>query len=109
MDAFNVTVQRQLTDTMSVEVAYVGNRGRDVFAGDGPASTSTSRRSTGFPNVPPNQRRPFFAGGAPTYLGLGGAFGWTQGIDYFCNCANNWYDSLQAKFNKRFSDGYACR
>ena len=37
VDAFNVTVQRQLTDTMSVEVGYVGNRGRDVFAGDGPA------------------------------------------------------------------------
>jgi hypothetical protein len=37
VDAFNVIVQRQLTDTMSVEVGYVGNRGRNVFAGDGPA------------------------------------------------------------------------
>ena len=37
VDAFNVTVQRQLTSTMSIEAGYVGNRGRDVFAGDGPA------------------------------------------------------------------------
>ena len=28
VDAFNVIVQRQLTDTMSVEAGYVGNRGR---------------------------------------------------------------------------------
>ena len=36
VNAFNVMVQRQLTDSMSVEVGYVGNRGTSVFAGDGP-------------------------------------------------------------------------
>ena len=36
VDAFNVIVQRQLSDTMSVEAGYVGNRGNRVFAGDGP-------------------------------------------------------------------------
>ena len=41
-----------------------------------------------------NNRRPFF-----------NKFGWSQGIDYFCNCATNSYDSLQAKLTKRFSDG----
>ena len=44
VDAFNVTVQHQLTSTMSIEAGYVGNRGRDVFAGDGPAIRL--RRST---------------------------------------------------------------
>src|SRR4029453_12280249 len=34
-------------------------------------------------------------------------FGWTQGIDYFCNCATNSYDSLQAKLTKRFASGYS--
>ena len=34
---------------------------------------------------------------------------WTQGIDYFCNCATNSYDSLQAKFNKRFGQGYSAK
>ena len=44
--------------------------------------------------VPQNNRKPFF-----------NKFGWTQGIDYFCNCATNSYDSLQAKLTKRFSSG----
>jgi hypothetical protein len=99
VDAFNVTVQRQLTDTMSVEVAYVGNRGRDVFAGDGPAIDINQATIIGYlQGVPRDRRRPFF-----------NKFGWTQGIDYFCNCATNSYDSLQAKFNKRFSQGYSAK
>jgi hypothetical protein len=107
VDAFNVTLQRQLTDSMSVEVGYVGNRGRNVFAGDGPAVNVNDPTLEGFGILSRNQRQPFFANRPTNYLGLGGAYGWTQGIDYFCNCANNWYDSVQAKFNKRFSDGYA--
>jgi hypothetical protein len=108
VDAFNVTVQRQLNDVMSVEVGYVGNRGRHVFAGDGPAVNVNDPTLEGYASgVSRNQRQPFFNNRPTEYLGLGGAYNWTQGIDYFCNCANNWYDSLQAKFNKRFSDGYA--
>ena len=92
-------VQRQLNDTMSVEAGYVGNRGRDVFAGDGPALNINQASLNGYlQGVPLNQRRPFF-----------NRFGWTQGIDYFCNCAKNSYDSLQAKFNKRFSQGYSVK
>ena len=109
VDAFNAIVQRQLTDTMSVEVGYVGNRGRNVFAGDGPAININQPTLAGYPNVPLNNRRPFFAGGVANNLGLGGGFGWTQGIDYFCNCADNSYDSLQAKFNKLFSGGYSVK
>ena len=50
-------------------------------------STSTSPRSRGSALPQNNQRQPFFAGGVTTTSGLGGAFGWTQGIDFFCNCA----------------------
>jgi len=109
VDAFNITVQRQLTNTMSVEAAYVGNRGRNVFAGDGPAFNINQPTLAGYPNVPQNNRKPFFAGGVTDNLGLGGAFNWTQGIDYFCNCAKNSYDSLQMKFNKQFSTGYSVK
>jgi hypothetical protein len=99
VDAFNVIVQRQLSDSMSVEVGYVGNRGRDVFAGDGPEININQASLNGFlEGVPRNQRRPFF-----------NKFGWTQDIGYFCNCATNSYDSLQAKFNKRFSQGYSAK
>ncbi len=106
VDAFNVTVQRQLTDTMSLEVAYVGNRGRNVFAGDGPNVNANQATLEGYPALSINERQPFFSGRRTTYLNLGGNFGWTQGINYFCNCAKNWYDSLQTRFTKRFSDGY---
>jgi hypothetical protein len=97
VDAFNVTVQHQLTPTMSVEAGYVGNRGRDVFAGDGPAININQPTLIGYTQgVSLNERRPFY-----------NKFGWTQGIDYFCNCASNSYDSLQAKLTKRFSQGYS--
>ncbi len=109
VDAFNVTVQHQLTGTMSVEAAYVGNRGRNVFAGDGPAFNINQPTLVGYPNVPQNLRKPFFAGGVANNLGLGGPFGWTQGIDFFCNCAENSYDSLQMKFTKQFSAGYSAK
>jgi hypothetical protein len=108
VDAFNITVQRQLTDVMSAEIGYVGNRGRDVFAGDGPDVGINEPTLEGFTEgVPRNERRPFFSGRRTNYLNLGGNFGWTQGIAYFCNCANNWYDSLQARLNRRFSNGYS--
>ena len=68
VDACNVTVQRQLTDTMSVEVGYVGNRGGNVFAGDGPAINVNQPTIDGFPHVPTDQRRPFFAGNVPNTL-----------------------------------------
>jgi hypothetical protein len=106
VDAWNVTVQRQLTDTISLEVAYVGNHGSRVFAGDGPAVNANQATLDGFGILNYNQRQPFFNGITTPIEGLGGAFGWTQGIDYFCNCANNDYNSLQARFTKRFSGGY---
>jgi hypothetical protein len=82
---------------MSIEAGYVGNRGRDVFAGDGPDININQATLNGYLNgVPRNNRRPFF-----------NKFGWTQDIAYFCNCATNSYDSLQAKLTKRFSSGYS--
>jgi hypothetical protein len=97
VDTFNVMVQHQLTATMSVEAGYVGNRGRNVFAGDGPDVNINQASLNGYAQgVPRNNRRPFF-----------NKFGWTQDISYFCNCATNSYDSLQAKLTKRFSSGYS--
>ena len=96
VDAYNVTVQYQLTGTISVEAAYVGNKGTHVFAGDGPATNANQATLVGFGTIPRNNRLPFF-----------NKFGWTQGIDYFCNCADNRYDSFQTKLTKRYSSGYS--
>jgi outer membrane receptor protein involved in Fe transport len=97
VDAYNVTVQHQLTNTISVEAAYVGNKGTHVFAGDGPTFNVNQATIAGFTSgLSQDERKPFFA-----------KFGWTQGIDFFCNCADNRYDALQTKFTKRFSTSYS--
>ena len=107
-DAWNVTVQHQLTDTLSIEAAYVGNRGSNAFIGDGPAANANQPSIVGFAQgVSTDLRRPFFAGGVANSQGFGGAYGWTQGFDYFCNCATNRYNALQTKATKRFSQGYS--
>jgi len=96
VDAYNITVQRELGPLFSAEVGYVGNRGTRVFVGDGPGVGGNDPTLTGFPNVPQVQRRPYFA-----------RYGWSQGFDVYCNCATNRYDSLQAKVTKRFSNGWS--
>ena len=95
---------------MSVEVGVRRQpRARTCSPATARPSTSTSRRSTGFAQgVPQNQRQPVLRRPVDGADGpVGGAFGWTQGIDYFCNCAKNSYNSLQTKLTKRFSHGYS--
>jgi len=95
VDAWNFTYQRQLGDDYSAEVAYVGNKGTHVFVGGGPAF-NLNDAAAGLPGTDSNLRKPFFS-----------QFGWTQGIDFFCNCADNRYNALQAKLTKRFSRGWS--
>ena len=111
VDAWNITVQRQLSDTVSVEIGYVGNYGRHVFAGDNPDENLNQVALEGFlDGVPSNQRRPFFAGGVtPNVLGVGGNYGWTQTVQGYPNEAHNWYKALQTKFTRRFSKGWSAQ
>ena len=104
VDAYNVTLQRELTNTISVEVAYVGNTGRG-FIGDNPAANVNQASIVGFGTLSQDQRKPFFACGVRTADGLCGNYGWTQGIDYFSNTGKSQYNALQAKLTKRFSNG----
>lgn len=91
--AHNITVQHQLTSDTSIEIAYVGNQGRNQFAGDGPSfNVNEPAFVPGLPDA--NLRRPFFS-----------RFGWTQGIDLYCNCANTQYNSLQIRGEKRGRGG----
>lgn len=107
VDAYNVTVQRQLSDTLSVELGYVGNRSANAFAGDGPAVNANQPTLEGFGVLNTNERRPFYSGIKTPKENLGGAFGWSQGIDFFCNCARTRYDSMQLRVTKRLSSGYS--
>ncbi len=104
VDAYNVTIQRELTADISAEVAYVGNKGTHVFNGDGPDINFNQPTLVGFPSVPTNLRRPFFAGPVGGY---GAAFGLSTDMRYLCNCGDNNYNSLQTKLTKRFTRGYS--
>src|SRR5205814_8585794 len=47
VDAYNVTLQRELTNTLSAEVAYVGKAGRG-FSGEGPPPNVNQPALVGF-------------------------------------------------------------
>ena len=94
LDAYNVTLQHQVTDTTSVEIGYVGNKGSHGFVGDVPQIDPNEPTLVGYPEVPREERQPFFR-----------RFGWTQPIDFYCNCGENRYDSLQTKLVRRFGRG----
>ncbi|PYY15867.1 MAG: hypothetical protein DMG60_16455 [Acidobacteria bacterium] len=108
LDAYNLTIQRQLTNSVSAEIGYVGNKGTHVFAGNNPDINPNEPSVIGFHpqlancvgaattncNVAKNNRRAFFA-----------PFGWTQDITYFANAASSNYNGLQTKIEKRFTNG----
>jgi hypothetical protein len=92
--AYNFTVERQITNKIAVSGAYVGNQGRHILLGGVPSfNVNTPAWIPGDPNT--NNGRPFYR-----------KFGWTQGIDYYCNCANNSYNSFQATFKVQQLAGY---
>jgi hypothetical protein len=96
VDAWNATVQRQITSTFSVEAAYVGNKGTHMFVGEGPSYDINAPTVVGYPTLDTNTRRPFFA-----------KYGWTVPMLCFCNSGNNHYNALQVKAEQRFSHGFS--
>lgn len=94
VDAWNFSVQRQLGSSISVEAAYVGNKGTHVFAGTGGDYDPNQATLAGYGTLSTNQRKPYFQ-----------KFGWTQSLRYYGSDASNGYHSLQLKMEKRFSQG----
>jgi hypothetical protein len=95
LDAWNVTVQREITPTLSLQVGYVASKGTHVFAGDSPDYDANQPSIVGFGTLTTDERRPFFK-----------KYGWTQNINYFGSDASDNYNALQAAVEKRFSKGY---
>jgi hypothetical protein len=95
LDAWNLTVQREITPTLSLSAGYVANKGTHVFAGDGPSYNANQATIVGFASLNTDERKPFFK-----------KYGWTQPINYFGSDASDNYNSLQVVMEKRFTKGY---
>ena len=115
VDAWNVTVQRQVTNTISAEVSYVGSKGTHGFAGNGPNYDINPVSMTLFgvtdplTCVPgpcktynPNLRRPLCRPilATDTCTGIGFDLG-----NYYGNDAASDYNAFEAKVDKRFAKG----
>ena len=113
LDAWNATVQRQVTSNTSITVAYIGNKGTHMFAGNGPTYNVNQPYITGFGTVPQAQRRPLF--NAFVYNGIPGYVDPTTGKPLLCcstdlgnyagNDASTNYNAFQVVVDKRFSHG----
>ena len=101
VDAWNATVQRQLTPTLNATISYVGNKGTHTIGG-GPDAPFNNPHLAGYdPTLTGqaavdanNARKPFYP-----------RFGWTSGFRYFGNDFNNKYNALQVVVDKRFANG----
>jgi hypothetical protein len=115
VDMWNATVQHQLTQTITLEVAYIGNKGTHGFAGDGPTYNVNQRSIVGYGTIAPDNRRPYF--NKFTYPDVlvpdpnnPGKFIPLQCCssdmgNYFGMDASSKYNALQIKAEKRFSQG----
>ena len=116
IDAWNVTVQRQLTSKTSVDVAYVANHGSHVFKGNGPSYNANQATIVGCTGpgcstgLTFTQRSPYNTAFSTPYTY---ADGFTtnvvccegNGFDYRGNDGTNSYRALQIKVDHRASFG----
>jgi hypothetical protein len=112
VDAWNATVQRQVTNTTSLEVAYVGTHGTHVFRGDGPTYNNNQPTIVGFAQgVSRNDRAPYnnafttpytYADGTTVPIVCCNA---GQSFGYAGNDGTNSYNAFQVKVNQRPAHG----
>lgn len=118
VDTWDAAVQHQLTNTMSLEVTYLGNKGTHIFAGDGP-TYNVNQPAPGqgqiiggsfVPNVPQVQRRPLYnrysyPGFTDPTTGTTLMCCYNDQGNYLGNDSNSNYNALTVKLDKRFSQG----
>jgi len=113
LDAWNFTVQRQVTNTVSAEVAYVGNKGSHGFSGDGPNYDVNPLSMFLFgTNANSSLRRPLchpvftVAPGTPGVTPVGTCTGIGDDLgNFYGNDASSEYNALEVKVDKRFAQG----
>ena len=120
VDAWNLSVQRQLTNSVSATLAYVGNKGSHTFAGDGQTVTLNGAAACIPGSQSVNGEGLCWNPKAPSTLPVAGQtetsntnylrhyynqFGWTQGLTYYHDGFDTHYNALQATLDKHFSQG----
>ncbi|MGD0647537.1 MAG: TonB-dependent receptor [Acidobacteriaceae bacterium] len=114
---WNLTVQQQLTPTLSLQVGYIGSQAYHNMFSSSNQYNANEATSAGFNQINPNtgvlytlcERQPFCGdagGNAQTLFGLPGhPYGWTQSIPYNNNQATASYQALQIVVSKALSHG----
>src|SRR5450631_2547074 len=110
VDSWNATVQHQLTNSITVEAAFVGSKGTHGFAGDGPNYDVNPVSMNLFGVIDPltgnayaqNLRRPLCRPNLTTDTcnGIGFDLG-----NFYGNDASSSYKAFEAKVEKRFNNG----
>jgi hypothetical protein len=91
---YNIAVQRQVTNKIAATAAYVGNSNRHGFMGT--SNTINPNEAVFVPGASNNDvNRPFYS-----------KFGWTNDLSYYCDCANERYNSLQATVKVQALEGW---
>jgi hypothetical protein len=112
VDAWNATLQRQLTNTTSVEVAYIGTHGVNVFKGDGPTYNNNQPSIVGFASgVSRDLRTPYHGAFSTPYTYSDGfttnvvCCSASQSFGFAGNDGTNSYEAFQVKVNQRAAKG----
>ena len=110
VDSWNATVQHQLTNSITVEAAFVGSKGTHGFAGDGPNYDVNPVSMNLFGVIDPltglnyaqNLRRPLCRPDFTTDTCTGIPFDLGN---FYGNDASSSYKAFEAKIEKRFTNG----
>ena len=114
IDAWNLSIQRELSRSTSFTIAYVGNKGSHTFAGDGnttnpnepaaciPGTESSTGQSLCFNPNPGNSAQTSNTNLLRRYYA---EFGWTQDLSYLHDGFDTHYNALQATVDRHFSKG----
>lgn len=118
VQGWNLTVERQLSQTLTVQAGYIASEAYHNMFDSSNQFNANQQTVAGFGQINPNtgvaytlcEREPLCgdAGGtAQTLFGVkfGTPHGWTQGIADNYNEATGSYNALQVVVTKRFSDG----
>jgi hypothetical protein len=110
VDAWNATVQTQVTKNLNIEVGYVANHGSHVFKGDGPTYNPNQASIVGYGTLSYAQRSPFNDAFVTDYTDAGGVTTHVhccqgQGMGYAGNDGVNSYKALQIKATQRAGNG----